>query len=111
MRHLTPSAFKFGPPQHQDPALSYSSMSLYPTSQRLTVQGGKISGQQQEHSMVGKEGAAEPSESEPQAQTVLPAETPSDMCENVLLKTLHNLVVEAVRAEFGPPATPDSSHR
>uniref|UniRef100_H3DI31 Uncharacterized protein n=1 Tax=Tetraodon nigroviridis TaxID=99883 RepID=H3DI31_TETNG len=59
MRHLTPSAFKFGPPQHQDPALSYSSMSLYPTSQRLTVQGGKISGQQQEHSMVGKEGAAE----------------------------------------------------
>lgn len=111
MQHLAPSDFKSGPRQHQDPTLSYSPMSLYPTTQRLTVQGGRISGQRQQHSMVDEGGTAEPSGSEPQTQKTLHADTPSDICEDVLLKTLHNLVVDAVRAEFGLTAPPDASHR
>lgn len=111
MRHLAPSDFKSGPRQHQDPTLSYSPMSLYPTTQKLTVQGGRISGQRQQHSMVDKGGTAELLGSEPQTQKTLHADTPPDICEDVLLKTLHNLVVEAVRAEFGLTAPPDASHR
>lgn len=106
MQHLEPSVFKFGHRQHQDPTLS-----LCPTSQRLTVQGGKISGQRQQHSMVDKGRAAEPSGSEPQTQKTPYADTPSDVCEDVLLKILHNLVVEAVKVEFGLTASPDASHR
>lgn len=111
MQHLAPSAFKSGPRQHQDSTLSHSPMSLYPTTQRLTVQGGRISGQRQQHSMVDKGETAESSGSEPQTQDTLYADTLSDICEDVLLKTFHNLVVEVVRAEFGLTAPPDASHR
>lgn len=111
MQHLAPSAFKSDPRQHQDPTLPHSPMSLYPTTQRLTVQGGRIGGQRQQLSLVDKGGPAEPSGSEPQTQKTLHTDTPFEMCEDVLLKTLHNLVVEAVRVEFGLTAPPGASHR
>lgn len=110
MQHLAPSPFKFGSRQHQEPALSHCPASSLSTTQSLTVQGGKIS-QQQERRVADKEGSAEASEREPQGQDALPAETPPDVCEDVLLKTLHDLVVEAVRAEFGLTAPPDASRR
>lgn len=95
MQHLTLSTFESAPRQAQD-----EDKLLYPATQRLNVQGGRIKRQPRQHSMLDNRRSAEPSESEPQAQDMLQAVTLSDICEDVLLKTLHNLVVEAVRAEF-----------
>lgn len=106
MQHLTLSTFKSAPRQPQD-----EDKLLHPTTQRLTVQGGRISMQPRQHSMLDNRRSAEPSESEPQPQNMLHAVTLSDMCEDVLMKTLHNLVVEAVRAEFDLTAPPHASHR
>ncbi|XP_056903447.1 cilia- and flagella-associated protein 65 isoform X2 [Takifugu flavidus] len=104
MQQLT--TFNFSPRQPRD-----QDMSSQPTTQRLTVQGGRISGQPQQHSMLDKKGTAELSGRELQPQNMLHADTPPDMCEDVLLKTLHNLVVETVRMEFDLTAPPHASHR
>lgn len=104
LQHLT--TFRFSPRQPRD-----QDMSLQSTTQRLTVQGGRISGQPQQHSSLDQRGTAELSGPKLQPQNMLHADTPPDMCEDVLLKTLHNLVVEAVRTEFDLTAPPHASHR
>lgn len=103
MQQLT--TFKFSPRQPQDQDM------LQPTTQRLTVQGGRLSRQPQQHSMLDKKGTAEPSGRELQPQNMQHVDTPPDMCEDVLLKTLHNLVVETVRTEFDLTAPPQATHR
>lgn len=110
MQHLAPSPFKPGARHLQDPTLSDSLMSVHPTTQRLTVQGGRIRGQRQRHSLLDREGTAEPSGREPETRK-LHADAPSDVCEDVLLKTIHSLVVDAVKAEFGLRAPPGAPHR
>lgn len=106
MQHLTLSTFKSAPRRPQD-----EDKLLHPATQRLNVQGGRISRQPPQHSMLDSRRSAEPPESEPQPQNMLHAVTLSDVCEDVLLKTLHNLVVEAVRAEFDLTTPPHASHR
>lgn len=75
------------------------------------MQGGRLIRQQEQHSMLDNRGTAESSGRGPHPQNTLHDHTLSDMCEDVLLKTLHTLVAQVVRAESDPTASDSTAHR
>lgn len=96
--------------QVQEPPASHCSTSSRPAAQDQGKQSGKTAGRkEQQHTTVDSEGIAGRSENRPQTQNTLSthtAQVAADMIEDILLNTLQNLMMEAVRGELVLTAYP-----
>ncbi|KAE8299504.1 Cilia- and flagella-associated protein 65 [Larimichthys crocea] len=83
--------------------------SSHPAVQPQFQFSGTVAGQREQHSAVDSESTAGCSETKSHTQNTLHAEhVSSDICEDVLLNTLQNLMMEAVRGELVLTAHPRS---
>ncbi|XP_044073745.1 cilia- and flagella-associated protein 65 isoform X2 [Siniperca chuatsi] len=81
--------------------------SSHPTPQPQVLLSGTTAEQTEQHNTVDSEGAAGCSGNRPQTQNTLhTGHVPADISEDILLKTLQNLMMEAVRGELVLTAYP-----
>lgn len=94
--------------QVQEPPATHCSTSSHPAAQHQSRLSGTMAGQkEQQHTTVDSEGTAGRSGNRPQTQNTLHTDqVPADMIEDVLLNTLQNLMMEAVRGELVLTAHP-----
>ncbi|XP_070771214.1 cilia- and flagella-associated protein 65 [Enoplosus armatus] len=104
LRETSPSHYSSFPSSPPPPPCPTSS---HPTSQPQLLLSGTMCGQREQHNTVDKEGTAACSGNRLQTQNTLHTEhVPADVSEDVLLNTLQNLMMEAVRGELVLTAHP-----
>ncbi|KAI3356474.1 hypothetical protein L3Q82_017688, partial [Scortum barcoo] len=115
---LEPKPITFRGPENSLSDCSLFSSSIPPppcptfshqASQPQPLLSGATAGQKEQHNTVDSQGAAGGSGNRPQTQSAPhPEHAPADMTEDVLLNTLQNLMMEAVRGELILTAHPRS---
>ncbi|XP_037646659.1 cilia- and flagella-associated protein 65 isoform X1 [Sebastes umbrosus] len=103
-RETRPSHYSSRPSFLSPPPCPTSS---HPPPQPQVLLRGKVAGQKEQHNRVDSEGTAGCPRNRPQTQNTPHTErVPADISEDVLLNTLQNLMMEAVRGELGLTAHP-----
>lgn len=72
----------------------------HPSSQHLSLLKGTLAGLKKQHNLVESKGTARHLDNVPKTQKMLLAAVPYDLSEGILLNTLQNLMVEAMREEL-----------